>query len=78
MCTYYPICHEVPAVGNEIEYLVMGFVKLPKLDGIKLHLDMTYGTCTGPILHVKSRYEVRISIHHLCHVLYSDLCDIMV
>jgi hypothetical protein len=31
MCTYYPICCEVPAVGNEIEYLVMSFVKITEI-----------------------------------------------
>jgi len=39
---------------------------------------MTYGVFPGPIFDVKSRYEVRISIYPLCHVLYSDLCEIMV
>jgi hypothetical protein len=36
---------------------------------------MTYGTFPGPIFDVKSGYEVRISIYHLCHMLYSDFCD---
>jgi hypothetical protein len=36
---------------------------------------MTYGTFPGPIFDVKLVYEVRISIYHLCHVLYSDFCD---
>jgi|SRR5882762_9166794 hypothetical protein len=39
---------------------------------------MAYGTFPGPIFDVKSGYEVRISIYCLCHVLYSDFCEIMV
>jgi hypothetical protein len=39
---------------------------------------MTCGTFPGPIFDAKSGYEVRISIYHLCHVLYSDFCEIMV
>ena len=38
-----------------------------------IHLDMTYDTFPGLIFDVKSRYEVRISIYPLCHVLYSNL-----
>jgi len=59
-------------------YYLEPLLKLLKLDGIKWHLDMTYGTFPWPIFDVKWGYEVRISIYDLCHMLYFDFCEIMV
>jgi len=51
--------------GTFISYLEP-LLKLLKLDGIKLHLDMTYGTFPGPIFYVKLGYEVRIMVLSDC------------
>lgn len=58
--------------GTFISYLEP-LLKLLQLDGIKWHLDITYGTFPGPIFDVKLGYEVRISIYYLCHMLYSEI-----
>ena len=49
-------------------------VNITKNASIKPYPDVIYYTSPGPVFHVDSESEVRISILYPCHQLWSDLC----